>query len=799
MSVSELPSPRPVAGGMPDRIPPQDVTAEQCVLGSMLLSKDAIANVVEEVRGTDFYRPAHETVYDAVLDLYGRGEPADAVTVAAELQRGGELARIGGAPYIHTLIASVPSAANAGYYAAIVREKAILRRLVEAGTKITQLGYTGDGEVDEIVDRAQAEIYGVTDKRSSEDYSPLGEIMEAALDEIEAIGSRGGQMIGVPTGFTDLDGLTNGLHPGQLVVIAARPGVGKSILALNLARAASIQNDLASVIFSLEMSRTEITMRLLSAEARVPLQHMRQGSMSDEDWARLARKMGEVSGAPLFIDDSPNMTLMEIRAKCRRLRQRNDLRLVVVDYLQLMTSGKRVESRQVEVAEFSRNLKLLAKELGVPVVALSQLNRGPEQRTDKRPMLSDLRESGCLTAETRLMRADTGAEVSLGELLASGARDVPVWSLDDRLKFVPRTMTHVFPSGVREVYRLRLASGREITATANHPFLTHDGWRPLGELATGDRLGVARHVPPPLELTPWDDGEVVRVARLLGDASFVRQRPAPSSTDTDTDVRPCEGEAEQGGVAHRLGLSRLPAHVKFVPPAVFSLPKPQVALFLRELWASDGGVHRDTRGQVRAYYASTSRRLAFDVARLLLRFNVFTRITTVQKAGFRDAYHVHVAGADNQVRFLEEVGVQGASAVIADQILPDLRTVAAKPDLDTIPRDFWDRVREALKDDDLTDGAFAAALGTRFGAPDPQPSAAEGGRVAVVRRWPGSRPCSTTPTSTSSPPTTSCGTPSCRSRASVSGTSTTPRCSAPTTSSPTASRCTIRSSRTPTW
>ncbi|MFD2078017.1 replicative DNA helicase [Actinopolymorpha cephalotaxi] len=384
-------------------MPPQDLAAEQCVLGSMLLSKDAIADVVEEIRGPDFYRPAHEMVYEAVLDLYGRGEPADAVTVAAELQRKGELPRIGGAPYLHTLIASVPSAANAGYYAVIVREKAILRRLVEAGTKITQIGYAGDGDVDDVVDRAQAEIYSVTDKRSSEDYAVLGEIMESALDEIEAIGSRGGQMVGVPTGFTDLDALTNGLHPGQLIVVAARPGVGKSALALDFARAASVKHGLASVIFSLEMSRTEITMRLLSAEARVPLHHMRQGSMSDDDWARMARRMGEVSGAPLFIDDSPNMTLMEIRAKCRRLRQRNDLRLIVLDYIQLMTSGKRVESRQVEVAEFSRNLKLLAKELGVPVVALSQLNRGPEQRTDKRPMLSDLRESGSIEQDADMV------------------------------------------------------------------------------------------------------------------------------------------------------------------------------------------------------------------------------------------------------------------------------------------------------------------------------------------------------------------------------------------------------------
>ncbi len=384
----------PVDQRFGDRTPPQDHAAEQSVLGAMLLSKDAIADVVEAVRGNDFYRPVHETIFDAILDLYGRGEPADPLTVSAELTRRGELARVGGAVYLHTLSAAVPIAANAGYYAEIVSEKAILRRLVDAGTKIAQLGYAGEGQVDDVVDRAQAEVYSVTDKRTSEDYAPLRDILAPTLDEIEAIGARDGQLVGVPTGFADLDDLTNGLHPGQMVIVAARPAMGKSMLALDLCRSASIRHQMASVIFSLEMSRTEISMRLLSAEARIPLHHMRNGHMSDDDWQRLAATMAKVSEAPFFIDDSPNMTMMEIRAKARRLKQRHDLRLVVVDYLQLMTSGKRVESRQLEVSEFSRQMKLLAKELEVPVVAVSQLNRGAEQRTDKRPMLSDLRESG---------------------------------------------------------------------------------------------------------------------------------------------------------------------------------------------------------------------------------------------------------------------------------------------------------------------------------------------------------------------------------------------------------------------
>ncbi len=530
------------SGGYSDRMPPQDNDAEQSVMGSMLLSKDAIADVTDTVRGADFYRPAHETIFDAMLDLYGRGEPVDPVTTAAELGRRGELVRIGGAPYLHTLAASVPIAANASYYAQIVREKAILRRLVNAGTRIVQMGYAGEGLVDDVVDEAQQEVYAVTDRRNSEDYAPLSQIMEGTLDEIEAISNRDGEMSGVPTGFQDLDELTNGLHGGQMVIVAARPAVGKALaldtplptptgwttmrdvvvgdllldadgrptrvvaatevmlrrpcyeltfsdggtivadwqhlwrtspvgsddvitvttgelaksldlehriampdgdavkvtqvvavpsvpvrcvqvdneehlylagpsgipthnstLALDLCRAASIHHQMTSVIFSLEMSRNEITMRLLSAEAKIPLNHMRNGHMTDEDWQKLARKTAEVSSAPLFIDDSPNMTMMEIRAKARRLKQRHDLRLIIIDYMQLMTSGKKVESRQVEVSEFSRQIKLLAKELDLPVVALSQLNRGPEQRSDKRPMLSDLRESGSLEQDADMV------------------------------------------------------------------------------------------------------------------------------------------------------------------------------------------------------------------------------------------------------------------------------------------------------------------------------------------------------------------------------------------------------------
>lgn len=723
-----------------DRQPPQDLSAEQSVLGGMMLSKDAIADVVEELTPGDFYRPAHEAVYDCILDLYTRGEPADPVTVAAELEKRGELSRVGGAPYLHTLIATVPTAANAGYYAQIVAEKAVLRRLVEAGTRIVQLGYSGgDGsEVDEVVDRAQAAIYEVTERRMSEDYIALEELLQPTMDEIDAIASRGGNSLGVPTGFADLDDVTNGLHPGQMIIVAARPGVGKSTLGLDFARSCSVRHGKTSAIFSLEMSRTEIVMRLLSAESRIRLQDMRTGRMSDDDWTRMARRMSEISEAPLFVDDSPNLTMMEIRAKARRLKQRHDLRLIVLDYLQLMTSGKRVESRQQEVSEFSRALKLLAKELEVPVVAISQLNRGPEQRTDKRPMLADLRESGCLTLGTRVLRADTGTESTLGDLLNSDELPV-VWSLDERLRMVPRPITRVFSSGVKEVFRLRLTSGREVEASANHPFLTVDGWVPLRELTVGDRLAVPRQVPQPLSPARMPEAEVVLLGHLIGTGSFVRRQPVRYASTDETNLRTVTEAAEHFGItavrdchpSARCTSLRLPApiaawldelgllgsrsHEKFIPDRVFQLPNEQIGLFLHHLWATDGSVRCDDKAHMgRIYYASTSRRLVDDLAALLLRVGVPSRIERVSKPGYRAGWHLYIDGAENQLRFLDDVGVHGERGRAAQEVAEGLRAVIGNTNVDTVPSGVWRQVRSALAARHLTHREFAAAMGSRF-------------------------------------------------------------------------------------
>ena len=380
-----------------DRVPPHDDDAEMAVLGGMLMSKDAIGEVSQTIDASDFYQPKHQTIYEAVIALYSASQPVDAVLVANELLKHGDLDKVGGADYLHSLVAAVPTAANATYYAQIVHQRAILRNVIAAGTRIAQLGYSAEGsQAEDVVNLAQAEVYEMSVGRVRQDYESIGKVVGDTLTQLDSMQS-GEMERGVPTGFREIDDTTQGLQPGQMIVVAGRPAMGKSTLGIDFARSAALHHHMTTVVFSLEMSRTELAQRIISAETNIPLEALRRADeITAERWNTLNSFWGNLNDAPLYLDDSPNMSLMEIRAKCRRLKQTNDLKLVVIDYLQLMSSGKQVESRQQEVSEFSRALKLLAKELEVPVVALSQLNRGPEMRNDKRPQLADLRESGSI-------------------------------------------------------------------------------------------------------------------------------------------------------------------------------------------------------------------------------------------------------------------------------------------------------------------------------------------------------------------------------------------------------------------
>ena len=387
----------PASAGRAGRVPPHNADAEASLIGAMLLSRDAIGPAVELLDGDHFYVPAHGYIFDAIASLYGSGEPADPVTVAEELTRSGLLDQVGGPQRLLELQMTTPATSNAARYAKIVEEHALLRRLIGVAGEIVELGYSHPDDVVKTIDEAESMMFQVAEKRVVDSTKSIRDLLDANLDRLEELYERGEAITGLPTGYMDLDELLSGLQPNALIVVGARPAMGKTAFALGLAAHAAMQAQRPVLFFSLEMGHLELTQRILCSDAKVDSQRLRTGKLSEDDWPKITRSVGRLAEAPIWIDDNPNLTVMEIRAKARRLKSRlGDLGLVVVDYLQLMTGRGGAESRQVEVSEMSRGLKILARELETPIMALSQLSRGLESRTDKRPMLADLRESGSI-------------------------------------------------------------------------------------------------------------------------------------------------------------------------------------------------------------------------------------------------------------------------------------------------------------------------------------------------------------------------------------------------------------------
>jgi replicative DNA helicase len=506
------------------RIPPHNLEAEESLLGAMMLSREAITAAVEaRIEIHDFYKPAHGVIFDAALALHTRGEPIDPVTVAEELRRSDQLESLGGRQTLLRIQAATPASANAAYYAEIVSELSMLRRLIETAGDIQHMAFTSDDDVDETLDRAEAAIFEVGERRVSDSLVSLHPALERTMDELERLYDRDITVTGVPTGYRDLDDLLLGLQPSTLSIVAARPGQGKTSFALGAALHCAIDARKPVLFFSMEMGHLELTKRLLAAEALIDARKLSTGKLSDHEWPKLNQAVGRLAEALFFIDDNPHCTVMEMRAKARRTKARyGDIGLVVVDYLQLMTSNRKVENRQVEVSELSRGLKILARELEAPVMCLSQLNRQLEYRQDKKPMLADLRESGCLTADTGVTLAD-GRAVTMGALFDDSATDVQVLTLDEHLRIVPGVMTHVFESGVKNVFELRLASGRRVVASANHPFLTIGGWIQLGQLRPGTFVASSRHagpIDPRADMIPREIWDYIESKGLLVDGNL---------------------------------------------------------------------------------------------------------------------------------------------------------------------------------------------------------------------------------------------------------------------------------------
>ena len=423
------------ATGGSARLLPHNIEAEESLLGAMLLSREAIASAIEYCGASDFYKPAHGHVFDAVVSLYGAGEPADPVTVADELRRDGLLDAIGGSSTLVGLQAGTPTTTNAMHYARIVEEHSLLRRLISTAGEIAEMGYSLPDDVTATVDRAESMIFLLAEKRTNDSQRPIKDLLSDTLDRLEMLYERGESITGIPTGYTDLDERLNGLQPNALYIVGARPAMGKTAFALGMAVNAAMKHERPVLFFSLEMSHLELTQRMLCSEAKVDSTRMRNGRLHADDWPKITNAVGKLAGAPIWIDDNPQLTIMEIRGKARRLKaQQRDLGLIVIDYLQLMTGRTSAESRQVEVAEISRGLKILARELEVPVVALSQLSRNLEQRADKRPMLADLRESGSLEQDADVVMFIYRDEVynaestdrGLAEIIVAKHRNGPV-------------------------------------------------------------------------------------------------------------------------------------------------------------------------------------------------------------------------------------------------------------------------------------------------------------------------------------------------------------------------------------
>jgi replicative DNA helicase len=473
--------------------PPHSIEAEQAVLGGLLLDSNAWDNVADAIIEQDFYRPDHQLIFGAIAALAGENQPCDVVTVSQHLERAGKLDAAGGLAYLSSVARDTPSAANVRAYADIVRERSLLRQLIRAGTDIAAAAFNNDGETARaLVDRAEQRVFEIAEGsfRRREGAVPVRTLLPGVIDQIDEWHNNPDRLRGLPTGFTDFDKITGGLRPGDLVIVAGRPSMGKTTLAVNMAEYAAVHpGTRASVaIFSMEMPSEQVITRMLASIGGVPLASLRSGKISDDDWVRITSATSQLSEAKIFVDESPALNPTELRARARRVKREHGLDLVVIDYLQLMQVPGTQENRATEIAEISRGLKALAKEMQVPVIALSQLNRAVEQREHKKPVMSDLRE--CVTGDTLVCLSD-GRRVPIADLVGWAPE---VWSVDGEHRLVRSRADKVWKVGRRPVFRLQLASGRSIRATAQHRLLTGGGWARVGSLGAGDRLAIAHRL-----------------------------------------------------------------------------------------------------------------------------------------------------------------------------------------------------------------------------------------------------------------------------------------------------------------
>ena len=727
------------------RTPPHSIEAEQAVLGGLLLDTSAWDQVADMVRTKDFYRPDHRLIFDAITALASVAKPCDVITVSEQLQRLGELDNAGGLAYLGTLARDTPTAANVRAYAELVRERSLLRQLIGAGSEIAASVFNTEGHTArELVDQAEQKVFEIAEAGfGARDGAVIARAMLPGLiDKIDAAYQNPEAMQGLATGFTDFDKVTGGLRPGDLVIVAGRPSMGKSTLAVNMAEYAAINPKQKSsvAIFSLEMPSEQILTRLLSSLGTVHLGNLRSGRLQDDDWVRITNATAQLSEAKIFIDETPGLTPTDLRARARRVKREHGLDLVVVDYLQLMQVPGTKENRATEISEISRGLKALAKELHIPVIALSQLNRGVEQRENKVPVMSDLRE--CVTGDTLVCLAD-GRRVPIAELVGT---EPEVWAMDEHQKIVKARSDKVWEVGKKPVFRVTLASGRSIRATAEHRLFAGQGWTTVSQLAVGDRLALARQIPEPTETIRWPEHWLVLLGHLVGDGSYPMHQPLRYTTASELNSEAVRQAAEafgskvsrQPGVGawhqlvisgngnrwhpagvgtwlKQLGIFGQRSHQKHLPTDVFKLANDQIALLLKHLWATDGSVTLrkfGTGGAHRVYFATCSERLARDVLALLLRLGIVGRLKSVINAkGGTPWFTVDITGARQQRRFCECVGGFGPREGAVAALWLALESVCENTNVDTLPEEIFERIEASMRDRCVSRAQMAAARG----------------------------------------------------------------------------------------
>ena len=737
---------RPASDADALRVPPHSVEAEQAVLGGLLLDNSTWDSIADRLTSEDFYRRDHQQIFAAVAELSARSEPADAVTLAEYLASKGQAEETGGLAYLAGLARDTPTAANIRAYADIVRERALLRHLIRVSGEIAASAYDSDGRpARELVDDAERRVFQIAEagRRTGSGFVPLRDVLGDTIDRLDMLHQNQGQLTGVATGYTDLDRMTAGLQPGDLVIIAGRPSMGKTTIALNIAENAAISGNVPVAIFSMEMSREQLSMRMISSLGRVDQSHLRTGNFGDEDWARINGAIAQMKIAPVYIDDSGALTPTEVRARARRLSRERGLGLIVIDYLQLMQVPGTKENRATEISEISRSLKALAKELKVPVIALSQLNRSVEQRTDKKPVMSDLRE--CVTGDTLVVLA-SGRRVPIRDLVG---QQPEVFAVDESRRVVAAKSDLVWSVGCKPVFRVATSSGRLLRATAGHRVLTGDGWSTVADIGPGTRLALARGLP---VLAPvaaeWSEAELILLGQLVGDGSYLKHQPLRYTTASDENSHAVAEAAEAlGSVVHRhegrgrwhqlvisgngnrwhpagvgawlkkLGIFGQRSHEKHLPPGVFSLADHQVCLLLRHLWATDGCIHvrKAGGGSDRVYFSTCSERLARDVAALLLRVGIVARIRAVTQRGGRAIHSVDVTGAHQQRRFIDSVGAFGPRKAQAEALAARLDGRIGNTNVDTLPESCFGEVRSLMRAGGIGTRQMASLRGTSSG------------------------------------------------------------------------------------